>query len=62
MNEIKKAISKILDWDLRYFDIMRCGTKNGRPNWEVYHYQLKVYYAFTAFDENDIHDLHKVVC
>lgn len=62
-NEIKIAISKVLHWDPRDFDIWRVGTRAGRPVWEVERHDSPRgnCYSFTAFDEDDIADLHEIV-
>lgn len=62
-NELKAAIGKLLGWEVRDFELIRSGRKGGRPNWEVERYDAKRgenRFAFTAFDTNDIYDVHKV--
>lgn len=58
--EIKKAIAEKVNWDIKDFEIYHSGIKSGRPNYEVEHHLTGQRFAFTAFDENDIHGLHIV--
>ena len=58
--EIKKAVAKKVNWDIKDFEIYRSGTKAGRPNYEIEHHITGQRYAFTAFDEDDINGLHIV--
>lgn len=62
-NAIKAEIGFRLGWDIRDFELIRSGSKGGRPNWEVERYDSRRgenRFAFTAFDATDIHGIHKV--
>ena len=62
--EIKKAVAALVGWDICEFELIKSGKKGGRPNWEIERCDSprgKGRYAFTAFDANDIYDLHKVI-
>lgn len=52
----------LLGWGIRDCELIRSGTKSGRPNWEVENHYTRERFSSTAFDENDIYDLHKVEC
>ena len=65
LNAIKRKVGELLGWNICDFELIRSGKKNDRPNWEVERYSSlfgKSRYAFTAFDANDIYDLHEVLC
>ena len=63
--ELKKAIADMVGWDIKDFELIKCGMKGGRPSWEIERYDAPrgtCIYAFEAFDANDIYDFHKVMC
>lgn len=64
LNELKIAVAKLVGWDIRDFELIKSGKKGGRPNWEIERHDAPRgvgRYAFTAFDANDIYDLHEVI-
>lgn len=63
MFALKCQNGKMLDWNVSDFELIKSGKKGGRPNWEVEHHEAPhTRFAFTAFDTNDIDELHKVQC
>ena len=65
MYEIKKAVANRVGWNICDFELIKSGTKGGRPHWEIERHDTirgTGRYAFTAFGANDIDGLHKVMC
>lgn len=57
---IKCRIAEIVGWNIRDFELIPSGCRNGRPSWEIERHGTESRMTFTAFDANDIHGLRPI--